>query len=78
MMLTPRTYRFFLSYPLTSCLIIIIIIIASKTQTEKKLHRINKVTKRKKKQIANLHTYMSILTNIKLDYSSAYFIYYCT
>ena len=78
MMLTPRTYRVFLSYPLTSCLIIIIIIIASKTQTEKKLHRINKVTKRKKKQIANLHTYMSILTNIKLDYSSAYFIYYCT
>ena len=79
MMLTPRTYRVFLSYPLTSCLIIIIIIIiASKTQTENKLHRINKVTKRKKKQIANLHTYMSILTNIKLDYSSAYFIYYCT
>ena len=81
MMLTPRTHRVFLSYPLTSCLIIIIIIIiiiASKTQTEKKLHRINKVTKRKKKQIANLHTYMSILTNIKLDYSSAYFIYYCT
>ena len=76
MMLTPRTYRVFLSYPLTSCLIIIIII-ASKTQTEKKLHRINKVAKRKK-QIANLHTYMSILTNIKLDYSSAYFIYYCT
>ena len=49
-------------------------------QTEKKnkLHRISKVTKRKKKQIANLHTYMAILTNIKLDYSSANSIYYCT
>ena len=58
MMLTPRTYRVFLSYPLTSCLIIIIIIIASKTQTEKKLHRINKVTKRKKKtnsEFTHLH-----------------------
>ena len=53
--------------------------IAGKTHTEKKkkLHRINKVIKRKK-QIANLHTYMAILTNIKLDYSSANSIYYCT
>ena len=31
-----------------------------------------------KKKIANLHTYMAILTNIKLDYSSANSIYYCT
>ena len=53
--------------------------IASKTQTEKKknLPRTNKVIKRKKKQVANLHTYMAILTNIKLDYSSANSIYYC-
>ena len=54
-------------------------------QKRKKLHRINKVIKRKQnkkkqenKQIANLHTYMTILTNIKLDYSSANSIYYCT
>ena len=32
---------------------------------KKKLHRMNKETKRKK--IANLHTYTAILTNIKLD-----------
>ena len=46
-----------------------------------KLHRLNKVIKTKQKQnkqIANLHTYMAILTNIKLDYSSANSIYYCT
>ena len=30
------------------------------------------------KQIANLHTYMAILTTITLDYSSANSIYYCT
>ena len=61
--------------------------IASKTHTHKKgkkLHRITKVIKRKKKtkqtnkQIANLHTCMAILTNIKLDYSSANSIYYYT
>ena len=34
--------------------------------------------KQENKQIANLHTYMAILTNIKLDYSSANSIYYCT
>ena len=52
--------------------------IASETHTEKKkkLHRMNKEIKRKK--IANLHTYTAILTNIKLDYSSANSIYYCT
>ena len=31
----------------------------------------------KKKKIANLHPYMAILINIKLDYSSANSIYYC-
>ena len=36
----------------------------------------NKVIKEKK--VAKLHTYMAILTNIKLDYSSANSIYYCT
>ena len=36
----------------------------------------NKEIKRKK--IGNLHTYTAILTNIKLDYSSANSIYYCT
>ena len=51
---------------------------------KRKKNRINKVIKRKpkkkqeNKQIANLHTYMAILTNIKLDYSSANSIYYCT
>ena len=50
-------------------------IIASKThKKEKNLHGINKWIKRKK--IANLHTYMATLTNIKLDYSSANSIYY--
>ena len=34
--------------------------------------------KQENKQIANLHTYMAILKNIKLDYSSANSIYYCT
>ena len=39
--------------------------IASEThRKEKKLHRMNKVIKRKK--IANLHTYVAILTNIKV------------
>ena len=36
----------------------------------------NKVIKKKK--IANLHTYTAILTNIKLDYSSANSTYYCS
>ena len=52
---------------------------------QKKIPRINKVIKIKQqqkkqenKQIANLHNYMAILTNIKLDYSSADSIYYCT
>ena len=36
----------------------------------------NKEIERKK--IANLHTYTAILTNIKLYYSSANSIYYCT
>ena len=44
--------------------------IASETHTkEKKLHRMNKVIKRKK---------CVILTNIKLDYSCANSTYYCT
>ena len=33
---------------------------------------------KKKKKIANLHTYMAIITNIKLDHSGANSIYYCT
>ena len=33
---------------------------------------------KKKKKIANLHTHMAILPNIKLDYSSANSVYYCT
>ena len=45
-----------------------IFFIASKTHTEKKLHRINKLIKTKKqktqKQIANLHTYMAIYLQI--------------
>ena len=59
-------------------LLLFFFFIASKTHTEKKknLPRINKVIKRKKK-VANLHTYMAILANIKLDYSSANSIYYC-
>ena len=66
-----RSFRFFFFF---------FFFFASKTHTEKekKLHRINKVIKRKKKRIANLHTYMAKLTNIKLDYSSANSIYYCT
>ena len=54
-----------------------IIIIASKTHPKKKKITQNK-SMNKKKKIANLHTYMAILTNIKLDYSSANSIYYCT
>ena len=62
--------------------------IASNTHTEKKqkLHRINKVIKRKKKvtnkvtkkkQIANLHTYMAIYLQI-LKYVTAMVIPYIT
>ena len=60
------------------------IIIASKTHTEKKqkLHKINKVIKRKKtKKKTNsefTHLHGNILTNIKICYSSANSIYYCT
>ena len=49
---------------------------ASKTHRKEKNYTINKVIKRKR--IANLHTYMAKVTNIKLDYSSANSIYYCT
>ena len=59
-------------------------IIASKTHTEKKqkLHRINYVIKRKtkkqkQKQIANLHTYMTIYLEI-LKYVTAVLIPYIT
>ena len=60
--------------------------IASKTHTEKKqkLHRINKEIKRKKqkqKKQTNsefTHLHGNILTNIKIRYSSANSIYYCT
>ena len=59
--------------------------IASKTHTEKKqkLHRINKVIKNKKqtKNQTNsefTHLHGNILTNIKIRYSSANSIYYCT
>ena len=57
--------------------------IASKTHTEKKkkLHRINKVIKRrnknKNKKIANLHTYMAIYLQI-LKYDTAVLIPYIT
>ena len=44
---------------------------------KKKLHRINKVIKRKKKQIANLHTYMAIYLQI-LNYVTAVLIPYIT
>ena len=52
------------------------------TEKKQKLHRINKVIKRKnnkkKKQIANLHTYMAIYLQI-LKYVTAVLIpYYCT
>ena len=62
--------------------LVFFIIIASKTHTEKKqkLHKINKVIKRKKttkKQIANLHTYMSIYLQI-LKYVTAVLIPYIT
>ena len=65
--------------------LVFFIIIASKTHTEKKqkLHRINKVIKRKKKkvtkkkQIANLHTYMAIYLQI-LKYVTAVLIPYIT
>ena len=57
-----------------------IFFIASKTHTEKKLHRINKLIKRKTKtKKANsefTHLHGNILTNIKLSYSSANSIYY--
>ena len=62
--------------------LVFLIIIASKTHTEKKqkLHKINKVIKRKKtikKQIANLHTYMAIYLQI-LKYVTAVLIPYIT
>ena len=58
--------------------------IASKTHTEKKqkLRRINKVIKQNetKKNINSEFTHLhgNILTNIKIRYSSANSIYYCT
>ena len=66
--------------------LVFFIIIASKTHTEKKqkLHRINKVIKRKKKVTKKktnsefTHLHGNILTNIKICYSSANSIYYCT
>ena len=65
--------------------IFIFYFIASKTHTEKKqkLHRINKVikTKNKKNKQTNsefTHLHGNILTNIKICYSSANSIYYCT
>ena len=64
--------------------LVFFIIIASKTHTEKKqkLHKINKVIKRKKtKKKTNsefTHLHGNILTNIKICYSSANSIYYCT
>ena len=61
--------------------IFIFYFIASKTHTEKKqkLHRINKVikTKKTKKQIANLHTYMAIYLQV-LKYVTAVLIPYIT
>ena len=62
--------------------LVFFIIIASKTHTEKKqkLHKINKVIKKKKqtnKQIANLHTYMAIYLQI-LKYVTAVLIPYIT
>ena len=60
---------------------------ASKTHTEKKkkLHRINKVIKRKnttqQQQKTNsefTHLHGNILTNIKIRYISANSIYFCT
>ena len=60
------------------CVCVFFFFIASKTHTEKKkLHRINKVIKRKKKQIANLHTYMAIYLQI-LNYVTAVLIPYIT
>ena len=69
-------------------LFIIFFFIASKTHTERKqkLHRINKVIKRKNKQKKTTtttnseftHLHGNILTNIKIRYSSANSIYYCT
>ena len=64
--------------------LVFFIIIASKTHTEKKqkLHRINKVIKRKKNNKKTnsefTHLHGNILTNIKIRYSSANSIYYCT
>ena len=57
-------------------LLLLLLLQVKYTQKRKKLHGINKWIEGKK--IANLHTYMAILTNIKLDYSSANSIYYCT
>ena len=49
------------------------------TQKRKKLHKINKWKKTKKKTNGELtHLHGNIYKNIKLDYSSANSIYYCT
>ena len=61
------------------------ILLPVKHTQKKKLHRINKEIKRKKqktkKQRKNsefTHLHGNILTNIKIRYSSANSIYYCT
>ena len=74
-------YFFYLFY-----FIFIFYFIASKTHTGKKqkLHRINKVIKTKNKKTNKqtnsefTHLHGNILTNIKIRYSSANSIYYCT
>ena len=59
-----------------SCVCVFFVLQVKHTQ-KKKLHRINKVIKRKKKQIANLHTYMAIYLQI-LNYVTAVLIPYIT
>ena len=61
-----------------SCVCVCVFFLLQVKHTQKKkLHRINKVIKRKKKQIANLHTYMAIYLQI-LKYVTAVLIPYIT
>ena len=60
-----------------SCVCVCFFLLQVKHTQKKKLHRINKVIKRKKKQIANLHTYMAIYLQI-FNYVTAVLIPYIT
>ena len=80
--LQPVLLFFFFFFP--SVFFNYFILLQVKHTQKKKLHRINKEIKRKKQKTKKqtnsefTHLHGNILTNIKIRYSSANSIYYCT